>query len=146
MEGKTIHELREIARVLGIVPSTMKKQELIDTIVSKATRGDSAPAEEEPARAKRGRRPRMNSVRVENNASQAATTPSAEPQMDSTNEPVAEADTESVAVEHKAATPTEHQPKRRGRKPKVREVVEKEAIVDIESAEDDNIVETYIPV
>ena len=146
MEGKTIHELREIARVLGIVPSTMKKQELIDTIVSKATHGDSAPAEDEPVRAKRGRRPRMNSVRVENNAPQTATTPSAEPQMDSTNEPVAEADTESVKVEQTVAKPAEPQPKRRGRKPKVREVVEKEAIVDIESAEDDNIVETYIPV
>ncbi len=146
MEGKTIHELREIARVLGIIPSTMKKQELIDTIVSKATRGDSAPAEDEPTRAKRGRRPRMNSVRVENNAPQTATTPSAEPQMDSTNEPVAEADTESVNVEKEATAHAEHQPKRRGRKPKVREVIEKEAIVDIESAEDDNIVETYIPV
>ena len=148
LEGKTIHELREIARVLGIVPSTMKKQELIDTIVSKATHGDSAPAEEEPTRAKRGRRPRMSSVRVENNAPQAATTPSPESQMGSTNEPVAEADTdtESVNVEQATAAPAEHQPKRRGRKPKVREVVEKEAIVDIESAEDDNIVETYIPV
>ncbi len=117
MEGKTIHELREIARVLGIIPSTMKKQELIDTIVSKATRGDSAPAEDEPTRAKRGRRPRMNSVRVENNAPQTTTTPSAEPQMDSAEEPMAEANAETVAVEHKAATPTEHQPKRRGRKP-----------------------------
>ena len=146
LEGKTIHELREIARVLGIIPSTMKKQELIDTIVSKATRGDSAPAEEEPTRAKRGRRPRMNSVRVENSAPQADTTPSPESQMDSANEPVAEADTESVKVEQTVAIPTEHQPKRRGRKPKVREVIEKEAIVDIESAEDDNIVETYIPV
>ena len=141
MEGKTIHELREIARVLGIVPSTMKKQELIDTIVSKATHGDSAPAEEEPTRAKRGRRPRMSSVRVENNASQAATTPSPESQMDSAEEPIAE----SVNVEQTAAAPAEHQPKRRGRKPKVREVVEKEAIVDIQPSDDENIMETYAP-
>ena len=144
MEGKTIHELREIARVLGIIPSTMKKQELIDTIVSKATHGDSAPAEEEPTRAKRGRRPRMNSVRVENNAPQTATTPSPESQMDSTNEPVAEADTESVKVEQTVATPAEPQPKRRGRKPKVREVIEKEAIVDIEPSEDENTMDTYV--
>ena len=142
LEGKTIHELREIARVLGIIPSTMKKQELIDTIVSKATRGDSAPAEDEPVRAKRGRRPRMNSVRVENSAPQADTTPSPELQMDSAEEPT----TESVNVDKEATAHAEHQPKRRGRKPKLREVVEKEAIVDIESAEDDNIVETYIPV
>lgn len=142
LEGKTIHELREIARVLGIVPSTMKKQELIDTIVSKATRGDSAPTEDEPVRAKRGRRPRMNGVRVENSAPQSDTTPSPEPRMDSMDEPT----TESVNVEKEATAHAEHQPKRRGRKPKVREVVEKEAIVDIESAEDDNIVETYIPV
>ena len=33
LEGKTIVELREIAKVLGITPSNMKKGELINKIV-----------------------------------------------------------------------------------------------------------------
>ena len=36
LEGKTILELREIAKVLGITPSNMKKQELLEKIVSAA--------------------------------------------------------------------------------------------------------------
>ena len=37
LEGKTIVELREIAKSLGITPSTMKKQELFEKIVEFAT-------------------------------------------------------------------------------------------------------------
>ena len=38
LEGKTIVELREIAKVLGITPSNMKKKELLDRIIAVAKR------------------------------------------------------------------------------------------------------------
>ena len=124
LEGKTIHELREIAKVLGITPSTMKKRELINTIISTTTSGSSTPVEETP-RAKRGRRPRMNSVRFESN------TPNAE----TTTEPTEESTTTPVEV---STAPEAPQPKRRGRKPKVREVIEvEEQLPEIEPAENE---------
>ncbi|MBR4029183.1 MAG: transcription termination factor Rho [Alistipes sp.] len=78
LEGKTIVELREIAKGLGITPSTMKKQELFEKIVEFAMgaatdnssadetqSGDVQKSEQPPVR--RGRRPRMNSVKVGSN-------------------------------------------------------------------------------
>ncbi len=112
LEGKTIHELREIARVLGIVPSTMKKNELINKIIEVAA---SAPSEETPTPAapRRGRRPRMSGVKVEGNATR-------QPEETTTEESTsaeAEITTEQevVAEESKSEAPA---PKRRGRKPK----------------------------
>ena len=78
LEGKTIVELREIAKGLGITPSTMKKQELFEKIVEFAMGAatDNSSAEEtqssdvqksEQPPVRRGRRPRMNSVRVGSN-------------------------------------------------------------------------------
>ena len=65
MEGKTIVELREIAKVLGITPSNMKKGELINKIVEATTAPTTHAEPAEPADApKRGRRPRMNSIKV----------------------------------------------------------------------------------
>ena len=117
LEGKTILELREIAKVLGIVPSTMKKHELLNKIIAAAT-GDT---QEEQSRtfapAKRGRRPRMSSVRIESNTptSEGATT---ETEVDNNTD-------EQSAPQIAPADETPQQtPKRRGRKPKVREVVE----------------------
>ena len=97
LEGKTIVELREIAKALGITPSTMKKQELLEKIITVATSGEDS--EPQPAPAKRGRRPRMSSQKVES------------------NKPA----TEREAAEAPAVTAEpepEPQPKRRGRKPK----------------------------
>ena len=117
LEGKTILELREIAKVLGIVPSTMKKHELLNKIIAAAT-GDT---QEEQSRtfapAKRGRRPRMSSVRIESN------TPTSE---GATTETEAEnnTDEQSEAQIAPADETPQQTPKRRGRKPKVREVVE----------------------
>ena len=127
LEGKTIVELREIAKVLGITPSNMKKGELLNKIVEATTapaEPTSAPIEPmtEPADTpKRGRRPRMNSIKVgaspqprnEVPATPAETTP-APAIME-----VAEKQEEATVVE----SPTEEtthapQPKRRGRKPK----------------------------
>ena len=117
LEGKTILELREIAKVLGIVPSTMKKHELLNKIIAAAT-GDT---QEEQSRtfapAKRGRRPRMSSVRIESNTptSEGATT---ETEVDNNT------DEQSEAQIAPADETPQQTPKRRGRKPKVREVVE----------------------
>ncbi|MBQ4499079.1 MAG: transcription termination factor Rho [Alistipes sp.] len=117
LEGKTILELREIAKVLGIVPSTMKKHELLNKIIAAAT-GDT---QEEQSRtfapAKRGRRPRMSSVRIESN------TPTSEGATAET-----EADNNTDEQSEAQIAPADETPqqttKRRGRKPKVREVVE----------------------
>ena len=125
LEGKTIVELREIAKSLGIVPSTMKKQELFEKIVAFATgaaaeNNTTTEAEAQQEAPRRGRRPRMASVKVsetsqrrdntENNESVTVAEPAPAQQ------PVAEAVAEPAqeATEESAPAPA----KRRGRKPK----------------------------
>ena len=126
MEGKTILELREIAKVLGVTPSNMKKQELLEKIIAAASAGDvenNRNSEETTAPAKRGRRPRMSSVKIEGNPKPL------QPQQETPNtttpvvaETVAEPTPEPTPdTEAKTQTETvreEHAPKRRGRKPK----------------------------
>ncbi|MBQ8774352.1 MAG: transcription termination factor Rho [Alistipes sp.] len=116
LEGKTIVELREIAKALGITPSTMKKQELLEKIITVATSDEDS--ESQPTPAKRGRRPRMNTQRIES------------------SEPAAEPSGESEAT----AAPIEAtQPKRRGRKPKwLKEQEEQNRIAEQEQAEEFN--------
>ena len=111
LEGKTIHELREIARVLGITPSTMKKGELLDKIIEVAT--SAAPDEsaaQAPQAPKRGRRPRMGGIKVEGNAPRQEVVP-AEPEVVTTIE-----EEPTPTVEEAPAAP-----KRRGRKPKMQQ-------------------------
>ena len=123
LEGKSIQELREIARVLGIVPSTMKKNELISKIVEVASTNTSEEAA--PVAPRRGRRPRVGGVKVEGNTPrQAESTPEAE---ESTSEVVAENVEEKPAKEEikreREAKSEAAAPKRRGRKPKNQAVV-----------------------
>ena len=118
-------ELREIAKSLGIVPSTMKKQELFEKIVAFATgaaaeNNTTTEAEAQQEAPRRGRRPRMASVKVsetsqrrdntENNESVTVAEPAPAQQ------PVAEvvAEPAQEATEESAPAPA----KRRGRKPK----------------------------
>ena len=115
MEGKTIVELREIAKVLGITPSNMKKGELLNKIVEATSTEPAAPASEPTVAPKRGRRPRMNSIKVG---------ASPQPHQETTTEEtttetpeVVETPTEAPAQHAEESTP-EPQPKRRGRKPK----------------------------
>ena len=154
LEGKTIVELREIAKSLGIVPSTMKKQELFDKIVAFATGavGESnAPAEPKPevesqAAPRRGRRPRMASVKVSEtssktyNTNNVDTAPAAE---------VAEVVPAAEPVQEVTEEQTPVAPKRRGRKPKAvvveevvevapEEVVEPQVAEPVDEAIDDN--------
>ena len=119
LEGKTILELREIAKVLGITPSNMKKKELLDRIVVAASggaaRGEHSEVETSvEAPVKRGRRPRMMSVKVGGNNNNTTATNDAEvvSQQPFEDKPATEEVIETIKVAEVA------QPKRRGRKPK----------------------------
>ena len=103
-------ELREIAKMLGITPSNMKKQELLNKIVAAASEAATAenteqtPQENAP---KRGRRPRMSSVKVGGE----------EAQPENVTPEVADSAEEST-IEEASAPIVESHHKRRGRKPK----------------------------
>ena len=123
LEGKTLPELREIGKVLGITDSSLKKKDLLKAIAAVANAEDnsSTPSAEatKDAPRKRGRRPRMNTMRVEENTSIDNTTE--DTTKDITPEP-APATTPASEAAPAAA------PKRRGRKPKaVKEMEEKAA-------------------
>ena len=110
LEGKTIVELREIAKMLGITPSNMKKQELLNKIIAAASEAANAEnAEQAPKQSapKRGRRPRMSSVKVGGE----------EAQPENVTSEVAESAEEST-IEEASAPIAESHHKRRGRKPK----------------------------
>ena len=115
LESKSLAELREIGKVLGITDSTLKKKELLNTIIAMATGDGNTAAEEAPAEEaprKRGRRPRMSSTRIEENK------PATENSTEEQTEPSAEPEN-TVTPEAAPATDTPaEQPKRRGRKPK----------------------------
>ena len=148
LEGKTLVELREIGKVLGITDTTLRKKELMDKIVEVAT-GGAASAESSAAvngdaatdaPKKRGRRPRMNTLRVEENkpAGEARTNSEDEEHRDESN---SEAQPSSSVKSEVSGAPAE-QPKRRGRKPKAlkeqeaREAAEREAAVNAKSSEE----------
>ena len=122
LEGKTIVELREIAKSLGIAPSTMKKQELFEKIVAFATGAvaednTTTEADVTPQSApRRGRRPRMASVKVDE------VTPKRESIENTSTAEVTE------VVSNEVTTVSEPAPKRRGRKPKSAKVEESIAV------------------
>ncbi|MBO5686851.1 MAG: transcription termination factor Rho [Alistipes sp.] len=124
LEGKTLAELREIGKVLGITDLSLKKKDLLLAITRIANGEESsnpAPAVEEAPR-KRGRRPRMSSTQAEESATPAT--------VEVTSEPTPAA--EEVKGD---ATPTEvaPQPKRRGRKPKAVKEMEERAAREAEA-------------
>ena len=130
LEGKTLAELREIGKVLGITDTTLKKKELLTKIAESANSFGSAAedgtgenAAEAAAPRPRGRRPRMNTLRIEENkpAGEASAEYIAAP-SDTSGESSAPA---SAGGAEDDETP---QPKRRGRKPKaLKEQEEREA-------------------
>ncbi|MBQ5613551.1 MAG: transcription termination factor Rho, partial [Tidjanibacter sp.] len=152
LEGKSIAELREIAKVLGITDTTLKKKELLQTIKSMAM-GDTPEEQQtqsleaepstqaEPAR--RGRRPRMTRFEenkpaeetatqdVETTTEVTATTPAAE-QNDTEVQPA------TSTTEQTAQIAEAPQPKRRGRKPKALKEQEERAAAMAAQAESDN--------
>ncbi|MBR3792873.1 MAG: transcription termination factor Rho [Alistipes sp.] len=126
LEGKTLPELREIGKVLGITDTTLKKRDLLKKITEFANADAPAePVSVEPAAApqaeapkKRGRRPRVSTTRVEENAptSEQSEQPvvAAEPTVIPTEAPTEPQPTQSAAAPAVEAPA----PKRRGRKPK----------------------------
>ena len=129
LEGKSVGELREIAKVLGITDLTLKKRELLERIMQVAnepvTESATEPvtaAESAPQPAKRSRRPRMSSMRVEENKlpnepQVQRSTSAAEPSVAQVAEPkeVAQQAEQTRQEQNAEAKP---EPKRRGRKPK----------------------------
>ncbi len=142
LEGKSLAELREIAKALGIKNVMIKKRELIEKIAGTDT-PEEAPAENEAgakgevsetaaepaqeaapqtaapkAKAPRGRRPRL--AKNENAAPQPEA--AAEPELPMETKPATAAEPEAAAAppqaETPAAEPAKAEPKRRGRKPK----------------------------
>ena len=128
LEGKTIVELREIAKSLGIVPSTMKKQELFEKIVAFAMGAvgeNNASVEPQQEAPRRGRRPRMASVKVNETSSKIDNSESVD--NIAPVEPAPAQEPLQEAREEQLAAPA----KRRGRKPKIK-VVEESAVVAID--------------
>ncbi|MBR2932033.1 MAG: transcription termination factor Rho [Rikenellaceae bacterium] len=117
LKTKSLAELRQIAKALGITEQ-LKKKELLDRIVAVATGATMEVVEQTPSevveKPKRGRRPRVSSTRVEG-----AKTP-----VITNDEPQAEA--EIVNEEVEVAAPVA-QPKKRGRKPKNQQPAEQPA-------------------
>ena len=143
LEGKTIVELREIAKSLGITPSTMKKQELFEKIVEFATgvaaQSNSATeveveVEQQPA-PRRGRRPRMASVKVSEAPRRRDNTENNEVVNNTEVAEAAEVVEQPMQVEEPAEVEAPKPAKRRGRKPKAAAIEESVDIVPEESIE-----------
>ena len=137
LEGKSLAELREIAKALGIKNVMIKKRELIEKIAGTDT-PEEAPAENEAgakgevsetaaepaqeaapqtaapkAKAPRGRRPRL--AKNENAAPQPEA--AAEPELPMETKPATAAEPEAAAAAPQAETPVCYHPQevRRGR-------------------------------
>jgi len=146
LEGKSLAELREIAKALGIKNVMIKKRELIEKIAGTDT-PEEAPAENEAgakgevsetaakpaqeaapqtaapkAKAPRGRRPRL--AKNENAAPQPGAAAEPDPRMETKPAPAAEPEAAAAPpqAETPAAEPAKAEPKRRGRKPKAQAV------------------------
>ncbi len=132
LESKSIAELREIGKAFGITDTTLKKKELLNAIIKMTTTDGEEQALAEPtteeAPRKRGRRPRMNSTRIEEN----------KPSSENSAEEIANTESEvaPVSAPESVETATEQQPKRRGRKPKA--LKELEAAQAARAAEEQN--------
>ena len=150
LEGKSLAELREIAKALGITNVMVKKRDLIAKIagsdsteeapakdkneeIHQAPAAAAEPAQEtEPqaaeakGKAPRGRRPRLSKTESAAPAPKQEVMPELELPMEITPEeepqPMpAEAGAAEPQPEVQAAEPVKAEPKRRGRKPKVQE-------------------------
>ena len=139
LKGKSLAELREIAKVLGIGDVMLKKRELMEKIAEAAateapapdTAPDTAPAPKPgpaeaadanqpaaPAKSPRGRRPRLgkteNAAPVPRPASEAGEAPQAAPEAPARQSGRKPAGHDAGAAEQ----PVKAEQKRRGRKPK----------------------------
>ena len=122
IQGKSVAELREIAKVLGITEEKLSKKELIARIAASGTSEDSADnAKAEVAtevvvpNPQKRKRTRLGSVKVE-----AVKKESEEPNGEVSAEPT------SSATEESKSEGVAPQPKKRGRKPKSAVVAEEQ--------------------
>ena len=107
LEGKSLAELREIGRALGVGNVMLKKKELLEQIRAVTlvagqhsdTEPNAVPAEE-PKR--RGRRPRMSGVKVEGRSPAEGPEVPAETETTVAVAPVAEPSPSAEAVSRKA--------------------------------------------
>ena len=127
LEGKSLAELREIAKALGIKNVMIKKRELIEKIA-----GTDTP-EEAPAENEAGAKGEVSETAAEP-AQEAAPQPeaAAEPELPMETKPATAAEPEAAAAppqaETPAAEPAKAEPKRRGRKPKAQAAPEVQAV------------------
>ena len=126
LEGKTLAELREIGKVLGVTDTTLKKRDLLKKITEIANSDASAepaPAPQAEAPKKRGRRPRVNTTPADAPTGESVTLPEQSKPLAVAAEPT-ETPAESQSTENPVTPAHEvpaHEvpaPKRRGRKPK----------------------------
>ena len=150
LEGKSLAELREIAKVLGITNVMVKKRDLIAKIAGSDS-PEEVPAEhknneiqqvpepvaepvqeakpqaEAKGKAPRGRRPRLSKAENAAPAPKQEVMPELELPMDITPEEEPEPEPESAPAvveaqpEVQAAEPAKNEPKRRGRKPRTQD-------------------------
>ncbi len=139
IQSKSIAELREIAKVLGITDEKLSKKELLAKITAIATSNENPDAPKEdvatevaaPAPQKR-KRARLGSVKVE--AAKSSVTPEKE---EDTSTAEADKTTETPIVEVKEEVAP--QPKKRGRKPKSANAATPEPTADAEKVENAEI-------
>ena len=122
LKAKSLSELRQIAKALGITEQ-LKKKELLDRIVevaSGATAETNEATSAEPVdKPKRGRRPRVNTTRIEDAKSNIVPT---EAQPVAVAEPISEEVQPEIAEKVEKSEEPVVQPKKRGRKPKNQQV------------------------
>ncbi|MDE6778063.1 MAG: transcription termination factor Rho [Alistipes sp.] len=136
LSGKSLSELREIGKALGVKELMVKKRELVAAIVAAASAGEPAEAEQtaepqpaaEAEQPRRGRRPRMSTMKVEGKKQHKETAVSEGPAS------VAEEPAEQSA-EAPEASPEQAAPKRRGRKPKSQQPENESNVSDTAAAE-----------
>lgn len=122
LEAKSLPELKQIAKALGI-DARLRRSELIRQIAGGEAPGKqetpateaAQPAAEEPKR--RGRRPRLQKVEANEPVVTSSEGPTAEP----VNNPTPDTREVAPAKQEEATAPAQpHEPRRRGRKPKQR--------------------------
>ena len=147
LEGKTLAELREIGKVLGVTDTTLKKRDLLKKITEIANSDASAepaPAPQAEAPKKRGRRPRVNTTPADAPTGESATLPeqskpsavAAEP----TETPAETQSTENpVTPAHEVPAHEAPAPKRRGRKPKAVKEQEERTAAELQAKTENNV-------
>ncbi len=128
LEAKSLSELKQIAKALGI-DARLRRSELIRQIAGGEAPAKqenpvteaAQPAAEEPKR--RGRRPRLQKIEPNEPIAAAAEEPKADPKAEVVTEAAPAPDTQEAAParqEEPTAPAQAHEPRRRGRKPKQR--------------------------